>query len=36
VIDGGVIVAEHSSIIDLSDDTPRVIRKGKGDVSLFQ
>jgi tRNA threonylcarbamoyl adenosine modification protein (Sua5/YciO/YrdC/YwlC family) len=36
VIDGGVIVAEHSSIIDLSDDTPRVIRKGKGDVGLFQ
>ena len=36
VIDGGAIVAEHSSIIDLSDDTPRVIRKGKGEVSLFQ
>jgi tRNA threonylcarbamoyl adenosine modification protein (Sua5/YciO/YrdC/YwlC family) len=36
VIDGGVIIAEHSSIIDLSDDTPRVIRRGKGDVSLFQ
>lgn len=36
VIDGGVIVAEHSSIIDLSDDFPKVIRAGKGDVSLFQ
>jgi tRNA threonylcarbamoyl adenosine modification protein (Sua5/YciO/YrdC/YwlC family) len=36
VIDGGVIVAEHSSIIDLTDDFPTVIRKGKGDVSLFQ
>ena len=36
VIDGGVIVAEHSSIIDLSEDTPSVIRKGKGEVSLFQ
>jgi tRNA threonylcarbamoyl adenosine modification protein (Sua5/YciO/YrdC/YwlC family) len=36
VIDGGVIVAEHSSIIDLTDEFPRVIRKGKGDVSLFQ
>ena len=36
VIDGGVIVAEHSSIIDLSGDSPTVIRKGKGDVSLFQ
>jgi tRNA threonylcarbamoyl adenosine modification protein (Sua5/YciO/YrdC/YwlC family) len=36
VIDGGVIVAEHSSIVDLTDDFPKVIRKGKGDVSLFQ
>jgi len=36
VIDGGVIVAEHSSIIDLTDEFPNVIRKGKGDVSLFQ
>jgi tRNA threonylcarbamoyl adenosine modification protein (Sua5/YciO/YrdC/YwlC family) len=36
VIDGGVIVGEHSSIIDLSEDTPSVIRKGKGEVSLFQ
>lgn len=36
VIDGGVIVAEHSSIIDLTDEFPKVIRKGKGDVSLFQ
>ncbi len=35
VIDGGVIVAEHSSIINLSDDLPEVIRRGKGDVSLF-
>jgi len=36
VIDGGVIVAGHSSIIDLTDDAPKVIRKGKGDISLFQ
>lgn len=36
VIDGGVIVAEHSSVIDLTDEIPKVIRKGKGDVSLFQ
>ena len=36
VIDGGMIVAEHSSIIDLTDDSPKVIRKGKGDVSLFR
>ena len=36
VIDGGVIVAEHSSIIDLANDIPKIIRKGKGDISLFQ
>jgi tRNA threonylcarbamoyl adenosine modification protein (Sua5/YciO/YrdC/YwlC family) len=36
VIDGGVIVAEHSSIIDLAGDSPRVIRRGKGDVTLFR
>src|SRR4030067_1312672 len=36
VIDGGVIVAEHSSVIDLTDESPKAIRKGKGDVSLFQ
>jgi tRNA threonylcarbamoyl adenosine modification protein (Sua5/YciO/YrdC/YwlC family) len=35
VIDGGVIVAEHSSIIDLADEPPNVIREGKGDVSFF-
>jgi tRNA threonylcarbamoyl adenosine modification protein (Sua5/YciO/YrdC/YwlC family) len=35
VIDGGVIMAEHSSIVDLSGETPKVIRAGKGDVSLF-
>ena len=36
VIDGGVIVAEHSSMIDLTGDSPEVIREGKGDVSLFR
>jgi tRNA threonylcarbamoyl adenosine modification protein (Sua5/YciO/YrdC/YwlC family) len=36
VVDGGVIVAEHSSIIDLTDEFPKVVRVGKGDVSLFQ
>lgn len=36
VIDGGVIIPEHSSIIDLTDEFPRVIRKGKGDVRLFE
>jgi tRNA threonylcarbamoyl adenosine modification protein (Sua5/YciO/YrdC/YwlC family) len=36
VIDGGVIIAEHSSVIDLTNEEPSVIRRGKGDVSLFE
>jgi len=35
VIDGGTIVAAHSSIVDLTDDFPRVLRAGKGDVSFI-
>jgi len=35
VIDGGIIVAEHSSIIDLTDERPQVLRPGKGDVSFI-
>jgi tRNA threonylcarbamoyl adenosine modification protein (Sua5/YciO/YrdC/YwlC family) len=35
VIDGGTIVAEHSSIVDLTQDYPRVLRAGKGDVSFI-
>ncbi len=35
VIDGGTIVAEHSSIIDCTADYPQVIRAGKGDVSFI-
>ncbi|MBW2056298.1 MAG: threonylcarbamoyl-AMP synthase [Deltaproteobacteria bacterium] len=36
VIDGGIIAAEHSSVIDLTDEEPRVVRRGKGDVSVFE
>jgi tRNA threonylcarbamoyl adenosine modification protein (Sua5/YciO/YrdC/YwlC family) len=35
VIDGGVLVSEPSSVIDLTEDIPKVLRKGKGDVSSF-
>jgi tRNA threonylcarbamoyl adenosine modification protein (Sua5/YciO/YrdC/YwlC family) len=35
VIDGGTIVAEHSSIIDFTNDQPRVLRQGKGEVGLI-
>jgi tRNA threonylcarbamoyl adenosine modification protein (Sua5/YciO/YrdC/YwlC family) len=36
VIDGGTLVSEPSSVIDLTGDTPRILRKGKGDVSFFE
>ena len=36
VIDGGMLVSEPSSVIDLTGDTPRILRKGKGDVSFFE
>ena len=35
VIDGGVFMPQPSSIISLLDDTPEVIREGKGDVTPF-
>lgn len=35
VIDGGILGSELSSVIDLVDDTPEVIRHGKGDVDAF-
>ena len=35
VIDGGALVSEPSSVIDLTGETPKVLRKGKGDVSFF-
>jgi len=36
IIDGGIIVPQHSSIIDLTTEEPKVLRVGKGDVSFLQ
>ena len=36
VIDGGILFSEPSSVIDLTDDQPKILREGKGDVSIFQ
>ena len=36
VIDGGYCGMEPTSVIDLADDTPLVLRAGKGDISAFQ
>ena len=35
VIDGGVLYPSPSSVISLIDDVPEIIRRGKGDVSIF-
>ena len=36
VIDGGYCGMEPTSVIDLADDMPLVLRAGKGDISVFQ
>ncbi|RLA83205.1 MAG: threonylcarbamoyl-AMP synthase [Deltaproteobacteria bacterium] len=36
IIDGGIIVPQHSSIIDMTAEEPKVLRVGKGDVSFLQ
>jgi tRNA threonylcarbamoyl adenosine modification protein (Sua5/YciO/YrdC/YwlC family) len=36
VIDGGPVPNEPSSVIALDGDIPEVIRKGRGDVSIFE
>jgi tRNA threonylcarbamoyl adenosine modification protein (Sua5/YciO/YrdC/YwlC family) len=36
VIDGSIVPGQPSSVISLIDDIPDVIRKGIGDVSIFE
>ena len=36
VIDGSVVSGNASSVISLINDEPEVLRKGMGDVSLFE
>lgn len=35
IIDAGILRNEPSSVIDLSGNEPKIIRQGKGDVSMF-
>jgi tRNA threonylcarbamoyl adenosine modification protein (Sua5/YciO/YrdC/YwlC family) len=35
VIDGGYCGMEPTTVVDLADDTPLVLRVGKGDVAIF-
>lgn len=36
VIDGGPVPSEPSSVISLIGDEPEIIRRGRGDVSIFE
>ena len=36
IINGGILTSAPSSVIDLTDDEPKVIRVGAGDVSMFE
>ena len=36
VIDGGYCGLEPTTVVDLVDETPKIMRAGKGDVSLFE
>ncbi len=36
IVDGGITFREPSTVVDLTEDRPIIIRKGKGDVSIFE
>ena len=36
VVDGSIVPGKPSSVISLIDDVPRIIRRGLGDVSIFE
>ena len=36
VVDGGVLADEPSTVVDLSEDTPVLVREGKGEVALLE
>jgi tRNA threonylcarbamoyl adenosine modification protein (Sua5/YciO/YrdC/YwlC family) len=35
IIDGGVLVSDPSTVLDLTEEHPRVVRQGAGDVSMI-
>ena len=35
ILDGGILTSEQSTVLDLTEETPRVIRHGAGDVSFL-
>lgn len=35
ILDGGIILSEPSTVVDLTDEQPTILRKGAGDVSML-
>jgi tRNA threonylcarbamoyl adenosine modification protein (Sua5/YciO/YrdC/YwlC family) len=35
ILDAGVLTSEQSTVLDLTEETPRVVRYGSGDVSFL-
>ena len=35
ILDGGKLISEPSTIVDLTGDVPQIVREGKGDISLI-
>jgi len=36
LLDSGAMLSEMSSIVDFTEDQPKIIRRGKGDLSMFE
>ncbi len=36
MVGGGVLVNEPSTVVDLSEDEPLLVRRGKGDVAALE
>lgn len=35
ILDGGILTSEQSTVLDLTEDTPRVVRHGAGDIAFL-
>lgn len=36
ILDTGIVQFDESSVVDLTGDAPEILRRGKGDVSIFE
>ena len=35
ILDGGILISQASTIVDLTGSEPQILREGRGDVSLI-